>query len=74
MKITNLEIQIEDYRNHLRDEERSPSTIKQYQRDVISFLSFLDAEELSRERESLTIIMNWNRRITLPASTQSWPP
>lgn len=50
MKITNLEIQIEDYRNHLRDEERSPSTIKQYQRDVISFLSFLDAEELSRER------------------------
>ncbi len=49
MKTTDYEIQIKDYLNYLRDEEHSPATIKQYQRDIFCFFSFIDAGELTRE-------------------------
>ncbi|XCP84646.1 site-specific integrase [Roseburia hominis] len=40
MKITNYAIQIEDYLENLRNEEHSPTTIRQYQRDILCFSRF----------------------------------
>lgn len=49
METTNYAIQMENYLDHLRNEERSPATIKQYRRDLLCFFFFLDAGELTRE-------------------------
>lgn len=49
MKMKDYEIQIANYQNHLQNEEHSPATIRQYQRDVLCFLALLDTEELCRE-------------------------
>ncbi len=49
MEIENYEIQLERYLENLRNEEYSPATIRQYQRDILSFFTFLNAGELTRE-------------------------
>lgn len=49
MKMTDYEIQTEAYLSHLRNEERSLATVKQYKHDVLRFFSFLDGGELTRE-------------------------
>ncbi len=49
MKPTTYEMQLEDYLNSLRDKERSPATVRQYQRDLLCFFSFLHTRELNRE-------------------------
>lgn len=47
--MTDYEIQIEDFLDHLRGEEHSPATIKQYRRDILCFFSFLNNGELNKE-------------------------
>lgn len=49
MKMTEYEIQTEAYLSHLRNEERSLATVKQYKHDLLRFFSFLDGGELTRE-------------------------
>lgn len=49
MKLAAYKTQIDDYLSHLRDEEHSPATIKQYWHDILCFFSFLDTGELTRE-------------------------
>lgn len=43
------ETQVENYLNYLKEEERSESTISQYRRDLLCFLSFLGTESLTKE-------------------------
>lgn len=49
METTNFKMQLESYLENLRNEERSPATIRQYRRDILCFFSFLDTGELSKE-------------------------
>lgn len=49
MKTNNYIIQIENYLNHLRNEERSLATINQYRRDILCFFAFLDTKELTKD-------------------------
>jgi len=49
METTNYEMQLKRYLGNLRDLERSPATIRQYRRDILCFLSSLNAGELTRE-------------------------
>lgn len=49
MKTTGYELQMEAYLDHLINEERSQSTIKQYRRDICCFFVYLDGEPPTRE-------------------------
>jgi len=49
MKTMNDAMQLETYLDHLREEERSQATIRQYRRDLLCFFSFLDGGEMTRE-------------------------
>ncbi len=49
MEETNCIMQLENYLDHLRYEEHSLATIKQYRRDIFHFFSYLDSKELTRE-------------------------
>lgn len=49
METTNYEIQMKNYLNHLRDEEHSPATIRQYRHDILCFFSALGTGELTKE-------------------------
>lgn len=49
MKTKDYEIQLNVYLNHLRDEEHSPATIRQYRHDINCFFSALDDKELTKE-------------------------
>lgn len=46
---TSYETQVESYLNYLKEEERSESTQRQYQRDIRCFLSYLGKESLTKE-------------------------
>lgn len=46
---TDYAVQIWEYMDYLRDEERSPATIEQYRRDLFCFFTFLDTRDLERE-------------------------
>lgn len=48
MKDTDYEIRMKEYLSYLQNEERSPSTIKQYLRDIRHFFTFIEAGELTR--------------------------
>ena len=39
---------LEEYMDSLREQERSEGTIEKYRRDVTSFLTFLEGEEISK--------------------------
>ena len=41
--------QLQDFRVHLHQEERTPGTIEKYLRDVHSFSAWLDGREVTKE-------------------------
>lgn len=49
MEINLHKKQVEKYLNYLKQEERSESTRKQYQREILRFLSDLEEKELTKE-------------------------
>ncbi len=49
MEAASYKIQVESYVNHLRKEERSAATIRQYRRDVLNFFAELSADKFNKE-------------------------
>lgn len=49
MEPKSYELQVKDYVNHLRKEERSAATIRQYRRDILNFLVRLGPDKFSKE-------------------------
>ncbi len=49
MEAASYKIQVESYVNHLRKEERSAATIRQYRRDILNFFTGLSADKFNKE-------------------------
>ena len=67
-------LQIHAFARHLLLEEKSAATIEKYLRNVRAFASWLDGQEITKERNAAWKAHLAERGYAPPASTPSSPP
>ena len=75
MDVKNVSLeQIRRYASYLQEEEKSPATILQYQREVLRFYLWLPKDKAVDKERALLYKASLQAQKSRSASTPPWPP